>query len=64
MCQMILHLNSLFQIIELCNLKDDVSKRAHSIIDKFADRGLRSLAVAQQVRLIMVYLVKKNINIS
>ena len=61
---MILHLNSLFQIIELCNLKDDVSKRAHSIIDKFADRGLRSLAVAQQVRLIMVYLVKKNINIS
>ncbi|XP_017219110.1 ATPase 9, plasma membrane-type isoform X2 [Daucus carota subsp. sativus] len=36
------------QIIELCNLKDDVSKRAHSIIDKFADRGLRSLAVAQQ----------------
>ncbi|KAK1364000.1 Plasma membrane ATPase [Heracleum sosnowskyi] len=36
------------QIIEICNLKEDVSKRAHSIIDKFADRGLRSLAVAQQ----------------
>ncbi|XP_074325063.1 plasma membrane ATPase 4 isoform X2 [Apium graveolens] len=36
------------QIIELCNLREDVSKRAHSIIDKFADRGLRSLAVAQQ----------------
>ncbi|XP_028087042.1 plasma membrane ATPase-like isoform X2 [Camellia sinensis] len=36
------------QIIELCKLKDDVSKKAHDIIDKFADRGLRSLAVAQQ----------------
>ncbi|KAK1364001.1 Plasma membrane ATPase [Heracleum sosnowskyi] len=36
------------QIIEICNLKEDVSKRAHSIIDKFAERGLRSLAVAQQ----------------
>ncbi|GMQ09184.1 hypothetical protein CsSME_00052655 [Camellia sinensis var. sinensis] len=35
-------------IIELCKLKDDVSKKAHDIIDKFADRGLRSLAVAQQ----------------
>ncbi|KAA8540532.1 hypothetical protein F0562_024549 [Nyssa sinensis] len=30
------------QIIELCNLKEDVKKTAHAIIDKFADRGLRS----------------------
>ncbi|KAF1870110.1 hypothetical protein Lal_00017690 [Lupinus albus] len=36
------------QIIELCNLRPDVKKRAHSIIDKFADRGLRSLAVSKQ----------------
>ncbi|XP_042060145.1 plasma membrane ATPase 4-like [Salvia splendens] len=36
------------QIIELCNLKDDVKKKSLSIIDKFADRGLRSLAVAEQ----------------
>ncbi|KAA8541969.1 hypothetical protein F0562_023121 [Nyssa sinensis] len=36
------------QIIELCNLKEDVKKKSHAIIDKFADRGLRSLAVAQQ----------------
>ncbi|KAL7114272.1 hypothetical protein ACP275_04G110300 [Erythranthe tilingii] len=36
------------QIIELCNVKDDVKKKCHSIIDKFADRGLRSLAVCQQ----------------
>ncbi|KAK1386617.1 hypothetical protein POM88_014795 [Heracleum sosnowskyi] len=35
------------QIIEICNLKEDVSKRAHSIINKFAERGIRSLAVAQ-----------------
>ena len=37
------------QIIELCDLRDDVKKKAHSIIDKFADRGLRSLAVGRQV---------------
>ncbi|XP_020890866.1 ATPase 9, plasma membrane-type isoform X2 [Arabidopsis lyrata subsp. lyrata] len=36
------------QIIELCNLREDASKRAHDIIDKFADRGLRSLAVGRQ----------------
>ncbi|KAB1218775.1 Plasma membrane ATPase [Morella rubra] len=36
------------QIIELCNLREDVKKKAHAIIDKFADRGLRSLAVARQ----------------
>ncbi|KAK9922993.1 hypothetical protein M0R45_031429 [Rubus argutus] len=36
------------QIIDLCELKDDASKKAHAIIDKFADRGLRSLAVARQ----------------
>ncbi|XP_008228760.1 PREDICTED: ATPase 9, plasma membrane-type [Prunus mume] len=36
------------QIIELCNLKGDPMKKAHAIIDKFADRGLRSLAVARQ----------------
>ena len=38
------------QIIELCKLREDVKKKALSIIDKFADRGLRSLAVAKQVR--------------
>ncbi|CAL0325928.1 unnamed protein product [Lupinus luteus] len=36
------------QIIELCNVRPDVKKKAHSIIDKFAERGLRSLAVAKQ----------------
>ncbi|KAI4355804.1 hypothetical protein L6164_004543 [Bauhinia variegata] len=36
------------QIIALCNLRPDVAKKAHSIIDKFAERGLRSLAVAYQ----------------
>ncbi|KAL1198606.1 ATPase 9, plasma membrane-type [Cardamine amara subsp. amara] len=36
------------QIIELCNLREDAKKRAHDIIDKFADRGLRSLAVGRQ----------------
>ncbi|XP_047941915.1 ATPase 9, plasma membrane-type-like isoform X2 [Salvia hispanica] len=36
------------QIIEICNLREDVKKKALSIIDKFADRGLRSLAVCEQ----------------
>ncbi|KAE9600547.1 putative proton-exporting ATPase [Lupinus albus] len=36
------------QIIELCNLKEEVKRKALSIIDKFAERGLRSLAVAKQ----------------
>nr|GMD11932.1 plasma membrane ATPase 4-like [Ipomoea batatas]GME10845.1 plasma membrane ATPase 4-like [Ipomoea batatas]GME21432.1 plasma membrane ATPase 4-like [Ipomoea batatas] len=36
------------QIVELCALKGDVEKKVHSIIDKFADRGLRSLAISQQ----------------
>ncbi|KAF1865737.1 hypothetical protein Lal_00021737 [Lupinus albus] len=36
------------QIIDLCNVRPDVKKKAHSIIDKFAERGLRSLAVAKQ----------------
>ncbi|XP_059303511.1 plasma membrane ATPase 4-like isoform X1 [Lycium ferocissimum] len=36
------------QIVDLCGLNEDVRKRVHSIIDKFAERGLRSLAVAQQ----------------
>ncbi|KAJ8773927.1 hypothetical protein K2173_009358 [Erythroxylum novogranatense] len=36
------------QIIELCNVREDVKKKALAIIDKFADRGLRSLAVGRQ----------------
>ncbi|CAI0542531.1 unnamed protein product [Linum tenue] len=36
------------EIIELCDLKGEVSKTAHKIIANFADRGLRSLAVAYQ----------------
>ncbi|XP_008784793.1 plasma membrane ATPase 4-like isoform X1 [Phoenix dactylifera] len=36
------------QIVDLCNLKEDAEKKVHEMIDKFADRGLRSLAVACQ----------------
>lgn len=36
------------QIIALCNCKEDVKRKVHSVIDKFAERGLRSLAVARQ----------------
>lgn len=36
------------QILNLCNCKEDVRKRAHTVIDKFAERGLRSLGVARQ----------------
>lgn len=36
------------QIIELCDMKGDAKKKVHDIIEKFADRGLRSLGVARQ----------------
>ncbi|XWS11728.1 hypothetical protein CRYUN_Cryun37aG0024600 [Craigia yunnanensis] len=36
------------KIIDPCNLLEDVKKKAHDIIAAFADRGLRSLAVARQ----------------
>ncbi|KAJ4896928.1 plasma membrane-type protein [Raphanus sativus] len=36
------------QIISLCELKGEALKRAHDIIDKFAERGLRSLGVGRQ----------------
>ncbi|ONK69629.1 uncharacterized protein A4U43_C05F25040 [Asparagus officinalis] len=36
------------QILSLCNCKEDVRHKVHSVIDKFAERGLRSLAVARQ----------------
>ncbi|KAG5564167.1 hypothetical protein RHGRI_000380 [Rhododendron griersonianum] len=43
------------QIIDLCELKGDACKKAHEIIDNFADRGLRSLGVARQVRFLTAY---------
>ncbi|KAK9097393.1 hypothetical protein Sjap_022890 [Stephania japonica] len=36
------------QIITLCNCKEDVRRKVHAVIDKYAERGLRSLAVARQ----------------
>ncbi|XP_073305033.1 plasma membrane ATPase 4-like [Primulina huaijiensis] len=36
------------QILTLCNCKEDMKKKVHSVIDKFAERGLRSLAVGRQ----------------
>ncbi|KAL5977793.1 Plasma membrane ATPase 4 [Asimina triloba] len=36
------------QIMTLCNCKQDVRNKAHAVIDKFAERGLRSLAVGRQ----------------
>uniref|UniRef100_A0A6N2MTB3 Cation-transporting P-type ATPase N-terminal domain-containing protein n=1 Tax=Salix viminalis TaxID=40686 RepID=A0A6N2MTB3_SALVM len=36
------------KILALCNCREDVKKKVHSCIDKFAERGLRSLAVARQ----------------
>ncbi|KAL3609396.1 hypothetical protein D5086_000416 [Populus alba] len=37
------------EIIALCNLREDVERKANAIIDKFAERGLRSLAVCRQI---------------
>ncbi|KAG4914555.1 hypothetical protein JHK87_052112 [Glycine soja] len=36
------------QILNLARNKSEIERRVHSVIDKFADRGLRSLAVAYQ----------------
>ncbi|GKV20571.1 hypothetical protein SLEP1_g30671 [Rubroshorea leprosula] len=36
------------QILTLCNASNDLRKKVHAIIDKFAERGLRSLAVSRQ----------------
>ncbi|KAF3772908.1 ATPase 10 plasma membrane-type [Nymphaea thermarum] len=36
------------QILNLCQEKDEIAGKVHAIIDKFAERGLRSLAVAYQ----------------
>ncbi|GMH04477.1 hypothetical protein Nepgr_006316 [Nepenthes gracilis] len=36
------------QIIDLCELKGDAKKKAHEVIASYANRGLRSLAVARQ----------------
>ena len=37
------------QILTLCNCREDFKKKVHGVINKFAERGLRSLAVARQV---------------
>ncbi|WOK96283.1 plasma membrane ATPase 4-like [Canna indica] len=36
------------QIVDLCILGEEMKKKVHGIIGKFADRGLRALAVARQ----------------
>ncbi|XP_064961950.1 plasma membrane ATPase 1 isoform X1 [Musa acuminata AAA Group] len=36
------------QILNLAHNKSEIERRVHAVIDKFADRGLRSLAVAYQ----------------
>lgn len=38
-----------FQILNLCQEKEEIERKMHTIIDNFAERGLRSLAVAFQV---------------
>lgn len=37
------------QILNLAHNKAEIERRVHAVIDKFAERGLRSLAVAYQV---------------
>lgn len=38
-----------YQILDMSQEKDKIAGKVHYIIDKFAERGLRSLAVAYQV---------------
>ncbi|ONM32682.1 ATPase 4 plasma membrane-type [Zea mays] len=46
----IMHITSChwMQILHLAHNKSDIERRVHAMIDKFAERGLRSLAVAYQ----------------
>ena len=37
------------QILNLCYNKDDIAEKVQIVVDRFAERGLRSLAVAYQV---------------
>jgi len=43
------------QILDLCHCKEDLRRKVHGIIDKYAERGLRSLAVARQVSWLMFF---------
>jgi len=43
----------MIQILDLCNARDDLRKSVHSAIRNYAERGLKSLAVARQVRKIV-----------
>jgi magnesium-transporting ATPase (P-type) len=37
------------QILDLAHNKSEIERRVRAVIDKFAERGLRSLGVAYQV---------------
>jgi magnesium-transporting ATPase (P-type) len=39
----------IIQILSLCYNKDDIAEKVQRFVDTFAERGLRSLAVAYQV---------------
>jgi H+-transporting ATPase len=39
----------ILQILNLCYNKDDIAEKVQRVVDRFAERGLRSLAVAYQV---------------
>lgn len=43
------------QILNLAHNKSEIERRVHVVIDKFAERGLRSLAVAYQVEIFMLH---------
>jgi hypothetical protein len=45
----ILYILPEYQILNMCKEKDMIAGKVHAVIDKFAERGLRSLAVAFQV---------------
>lgn len=47
----------IFQILSLCYYKDDVAEKVQAVIENFAERGLRALAVAYQVPHHSIYLV-------
>lgn len=45
------------QILELASNKEEISSRVHKVIDEFAERGLRALGVAMQVRIAILQMI-------
>lgn len=49
----------MLQILALSQNKAEIQSKVHAVIDKFAERGLRSLAVARQASPLIGFLFEE-----